>query len=105
MFESKHTMKNNQSVRQHRMPAESRPHYQPNLPDFSIYRSGSVSLFRPLSPAAQAWLEAHCPQGSDHQYLGQNLAIEFRFVDEIIEHAIKDGLNPATNLLAEGSVK
>jgi len=97
-------MKTNQSVRRHELPAASRPRGQPHPPDFSIYGSGTVYLFHPLSATAQAWLAAHCPPSADHQYLGQNLAVEFRYAADIIRRAIRDGLTPAANTSTERSV-
>jgi len=97
-------MRTTQSVRSQRMPAEPRPHDHRNRPDFSLYGSGTVYLFGPLSDTAQAWLDAHCPPGADHQYLGQKLAIEFRCIEDIIHLAIRDGLAPAATASAERSV-
>ena len=93
-----------QSVRRQRMPAESRPHEHRNQSDFTIHGSGTVYLFEPLSKSAQAWLENHCPAGNNHQYLGRNLAVEFRYVEEIVHLAIRDGLTPAANVSSEWSV-
>ena len=99
-------MKIEQSIRQREGAANYRPHLgHGNQPDFSISGSGTVYLFEPLSETAQAWLKNHCPAGSDHQYLGRNLAVEFRYVAEIIRHAICDGLKPAAELMTEGRVQ
>jgi hypothetical protein len=95
-------MKINQSERRHKSAAGSRPHPIQSAPDFTIYGSGSVYLFEPLTETAQAWMANHCPAGKNHQYLGRNLAIEFRYVDEIVHLAIRDGLTPPTKLSAEG---
>lgn len=86
-------MKTNPSVQQPHCAAANRSHpYQRPLPDFLIHGSGTLYLFEPLTQTAQAWLEAHCPAGRDHQYLGRNLAIECRYVADIIQFATRDGL-------------
>lgn len=74
------------------MPADSHLHaYQP---DFSIHGSGTVFLFEPLTDRASQWLEAHCPLTGDHCYIGGSLAIEHRFVGNIVLLATLDGLRP-----------
>jgi len=96
-LKEKHTMKTKQSERRLRIAADSRLHLKrPNRldPDFSIHGFGSIYLFEPLSKSARAWLDEHCPAGDNHQYLGRNLAVEFRYVDEIVHLAIRDGLKP-----------
>ncbi len=103
VFESKTHMKTNQSVRQHNDAADSRPHLN-HQPDFFVQGSGTMFLFVPLSQTAQAWLDTHCPADDDHQYLGCNLAIEFRYVADIIRSAIRDGLTSTAEFLAEGRV-
>jgi len=97
-------MKTNQSVRQHALPAESRPHRQPNPPDFSIYGAGTVYLFHPLTATAQAWLDAECPPSGRRQHPGQKLAVEYRGGGEIVHLAIRDVQTPTANILCERSV-
>ena len=96
------------------MPADSHPHA--NQPDFSLHGSGTVFLFEPLTERASQWLETHCPPTGDHQYFGDALAIEHRYVSNIILLATLAGLqpldfssrnndqNPASETLAERSV-
>jgi len=64
-------------------------------PDFDISHHGTVSLFHPLSSRAEDWLRLHCPRDGEHQYLGKALAIEHRFVSDIVQLASDDGLRPA----------
>ena len=61
-------------------------------PDFGVIRDGVVALFSPLSGAAAAWLEEHCPAGDDHFYFGELLVVESRFLPDLIAHALQDGL-------------
>ena len=84
-------MKTNQSSEQPEDAADSHPHLN-RQPDFFVQGSGTVSLFVPLTETARAWLNTHCPADNDHQYLGCNLAIEFRYVANIIRRAVGDGL-------------
>ena len=64
--------------------------------DFSIHYGGSVSLFIPLTAAADEWLDLHCPRDGEHQYLGPNLAVEARYLRDLIRYAISDGLTSST---------
>ena len=74
------------------MPAASRPHPHANQPDFSLYGSGTVFLFEPLTARASQWLATHCAPSSSHQYFGDALAVEHRFVSNIILLATLAGL-------------
>jgi hypothetical protein len=67
-----------------------------SIPDFAVSHHGTISLFHPLTNAADDWLRLHCPADGEHQYLGNALAIEHRFVADIIQFAADDGLLPAT---------
>ena len=62
--------------------------------DFALINSGSLYLFVPLSVAAQDWLAEHCPSGLEHTYLGPNLAVEHRYIQDLVDHAVADGLQP-----------
>jgi len=63
-----------------------------STPDFAISHHGTVSLLHPLTDLANDWLRLHCPRDDQHQYLGNALAIEHRFVSEIVKLASADGL-------------
>jgi len=62
--------------------------------DFFLNGGGTVYLFHPLTDKARAWLAEHCPQDGEHQYFGDALAIEHRFVSDISALARRDGLIP-----------
>jgi hypothetical protein len=64
--------------------------------DFTILNSGSVFVFVSLSEAANAWLGEHCSPGSEHQYLGRSLVVEHRYICDLVDHAVADGLLPAS---------
>lgn len=85
-------MKTTQSLRRQRMPAALRPHPHANPPDFSLHGSGSVFLFEPLTATASQWLATHCPLTGDHQYFGDALAVEHRYVENIVLLATQAGL-------------
>jgi hypothetical protein len=62
-------------------------------PDFYIEGEGrfsTVFLLRPLTPAAFDWIEEHIPE--DAQRLGNAVAVEHRYITEIVHGAIGDGL-------------
>ncbi len=65
-----------------------------SIPDFAITYHGTVSLFYPLTDKANDWLRLYCPPDGEHQYFAQALAIEHRYVCDILELAIRDGLTP-----------
>ena len=60
--------------------------------DFTVYRDGSISLMRPVSPAAMNWIADNLPDLESWQWMGGAIAIEWRYVDAIIDGAIIDGL-------------
>ena len=62
--------------------------------DFSVTGDGTVYLFHPLTEDARQWLAEHCPLDDKHQYFGDALIIEHRYVASIVESAIRDGLTP-----------
>lgn len=60
------------------------------MTDFTLNYQGTISLLRPVSEAAKEWVEDHLP--SDRQYFGPSVVIEHRYVDDIINGIINDGL-------------
>ena len=60
----------------------------------TITGGGTVCLFHPLTEEARQWLAEHCPLDGEHQYFGDALVIEHRYVASIVEMAIRDGLTP-----------
>jgi hypothetical protein len=59
--------------------------------DFSVRSEGTIWLFTPLSPAALQFLSEHIQE--DAQYFGDSLAVEHRFVYDLLiglrEHGLK----------------
>lgn len=64
-----------------------------NSPDFSGEGEGrfcSVYLLRPLTPAGFAWVEEHITE--DAQRLGHAIAVEHRYISDIVRGIQNDGL-------------
>jgi hypothetical protein len=59
-------------------------------PDFELDNYGSVYTLRPLTDAAQQWLDEHVAAES-WQYLGGSLGVEHRHIADIVAGAIADG--------------
>lgn len=60
--------------------------------DFWVSDHGSLTLFHPQTHKAHAWLKAHCPADEDHRYWCGALAVEVRFVADLLGRASEDGL-------------
>jgi hypothetical protein len=50
-------------------------------------------LFHPLTDLAREWMGLHCPADDDHQYFCGALVVEARYVEDLLAHAIEDGLS------------
>jgi hypothetical protein len=57
--------------------------------DFAVHNEGSIFLLEPLSDDAQNWIEEHIP--GDAQYFGNSVAIEHRYVIDVIDGIHADG--------------
>ena len=69
------------------------PNGRPASPDFSIEGEGrfcTVYLLRPLTPAAFDWIAEHIPENA--QRVGTAIAIEHRYVSDIVQGIQNDGL-------------
>jgi hypothetical protein len=58
--------------------------------DFEISGGGAVYLLHPLTHAANAWIAEHLP--ADAMRLGEAIAVEWRYIGEVVGGAIGDGL-------------
>lgn len=63
------------------------------MPDFIFSNHGSVCLLAPMSGAAKNWLDEHI--GGDALYLGRSLAIEPRYVEDILDGIAAEGMEVA----------
>jgi hypothetical protein len=61
--------------------------------DFTLTDGGSVCLLTPTTSEARRWLDENI--GEDAIYLGRGLAIERRYVHQIIEGIVADGFRVA----------
>ena len=59
-------------------------------PDFYVLGGGSVYLLQPNTHAAHDWIGEHIPE--DAQTLGESIAVEHRYIWDIIEGARADDL-------------
>jgi hypothetical protein len=59
-------------------------------PDFEIENHQSIFLLRPLTPAAESWIEQFLPQ--DRMPFGSAVVVEHRYISEIVEGIRNDGL-------------
>lgn len=60
------------------------------LVDFIISGGGSVFLLTPITKRAREWADEHLPK--DRQTLGTGIAVEHRYIVEIVEGIKRDGL-------------
>jgi len=58
--------------------------------DFAISGGGTVYLLHPLTRAARTWLAEHLPV--DAMRLGNAVAVEWRYIGDIVGGAIGAGL-------------
>jgi hypothetical protein len=59
-------------------------------PDFFVENHGSIFLLRPVTPSASDWISANIPD--DAQFLGNALAVEHRYIADIVEGIKHDAL-------------
>ena len=58
--------------------------------DFVVRGGGSVYLLCPLTDEARDWTKENIPE--DAQTLGPNIAVEHRYIEDIVEGIRADGL-------------
>jgi hypothetical protein len=61
--------------------------------DIRVEYHGSLWLVRPLTKAATAWLQENV--AGDAQYFGNALAVEPRYIDDLVEGISGSGLEVA----------
>ncbi len=59
--------------------------------DFTVTDHGTIFLLRPNTPAAQAWMDEHL-QAEQYQMFGTAVAVEHRYIADIVEGIQADGL-------------
>lgn len=65
----------------------------PDVIDFRIGGGGSVYLLTPVSERAKEWVKEHIP--SDAQTFGGAVAVEWRYISDIVDGIKGDGLGVA----------
>ena len=61
-----------------------------NPSDFIVENHGSIFLLRPVSPAASEWVSERIPE--DAQWFGDAVAVEHRYIGDIVDGIQNDGL-------------
>ena len=62
-----------------------------NKIDCQIINEGSVFMIMPLSGVTKIWIDENL-QTESWQWLGNNLVIEHRYIKDIVQGMINDGL-------------
>lgn len=63
------------------------------MADLLVHGGGTVYLLRPVSPAGAAWVDEHIP--GDATWFGGAVAVEHRYIRDIVVGAVSDGLRVA----------
>jgi hypothetical protein len=58
--------------------------------DFSVENHFTIFLLRPLTPAAESWIDEHIAE--DAQYFGNAIVVEHRYIADIVQGIQNDGL-------------
>ncbi len=72
-------------------PRNELPIPSPEDPDIIIRDEGSVFLVKPVSDAGRQWIDTNL-QTEPWQWLGEALGVEHRFITDIIDGMLGDGL-------------
>lgn len=64
--------------------------------DFTVAGGGTIYLVTPHTPEAQDWTAEHI--GDDAQWLGRGFAVEHRYIEDILEGMVRDGMTVSGNL-------
>ena len=57
--------------------------------DFLVSNHGTIFLLEPMTDAAVAWVDAYLP--ADLQLFGASIAVEHRYIRDIVEGAVAAG--------------
>lgn len=61
-----------------------------STPDFTVSGGGSVYLLTPITQEANDWVDTHL--GGDVQRLGNGIAVEHRYIGDVVIGIRNDGL-------------
>ena len=59
-------------------------------PDFEVENHFTIFLLRPLTPAAESWIDEHISE--DARYFGSAVVVEHRYIADIVQGIQDDGL-------------
>lgn len=66
----------------------------PNLADFLVENHFTIYLLRPVTPRAREWVTTHLPD--DAQTWGDAIVVEHRYIADIVNGIVNDGLEVRT---------
>jgi hypothetical protein len=62
--------------------------------DFTVGNHGSIFILQPMNDAARSWIDVNLYEGDDGpQWWGGGVVVEHRFIGDIVEGAIAEGLS------------
>jgi hypothetical protein len=61
-------------------------------PDFELQNHGSIFLLIPQSTSARIWIDDHIGKGNGYQPHYPTVVIEHRYIADIVEGIVADGL-------------
>jgi hypothetical protein len=59
--------------------------------DFQVSGGGTLYMLTPLTRRAKTWTDDHLPE--DRQTLGSGIAVEHRYIGDIVDGIRNDGLS------------
>lgn len=60
------------------------------MADLTVENHGSLFLLRPTTKVGQEWIDEHIPE--DAMKMGTAVAVEHRYIEDIVLGALSDGL-------------
>lgn len=60
--------------------------------DLRVSNFGSITLLKPLTPAANEWIDEHVDHDPDQRWFGGALVVEPRYLRDLVAGALRDGL-------------
>jgi hypothetical protein len=62
----------------------------PAIADLTVNNQGSIFLLTPETPAGKAWIDQNIPD--EAMRMGPSVVVEHRYIGNIVEGAIHDGM-------------
>ena len=67
--------------------------------DFWVLVQGTIALVKPLTRGANEWIREHVPHQS--QWFGPALLLEQRYIAELLNRMVEDGLQVRQQIVAD----